>query len=102
MDSFVGRSPVSPLSYLQAALMIYTMVPMSRRLEKLNTLAAQERNFYDHSSYWGFKIFRDKFIELHQLPRAFLFDLYHLQHYNVRPLGVLILGMSGAAVPVPL
>jgi hypothetical protein len=32
----------------------------------------------------GFKIFRDKFIELHGLPNAFLFDLYHLQSYKVR------------------
>jgi hypothetical protein len=67
----------------QAALLIYAMVPLTRRLEKLNTQAISERNLQNHQSYWGFKIFRDKFIEVHGLPNAFLFDLYHLQSYKV-------------------
>lgn len=67
---------------LQAAILIGAIMPMRRRLEKMNTRAAADDRTKYQKAYYGFRIFRAKFINMHSLPRNFMYDLYHMQSYK--------------------
>ncbi len=82
---------------LQSSVLIHSIRPIKRELVKLNTLAVVGFKGSDHHAaletqvekagwcradcldpalFGGFQEFRDKFLEQHELPPAFLFDRY--------------------------
>jgi hypothetical protein len=53
----------------QAGLMISTIRPLRKQLERLNS---DPRATSD--TFWGFRMYRERFIRAHNLPDNFLFD----------------------------
>lgn len=72
---------------IQAAILIYAVLPMQKRLEKMNSAASADDTTRNYRAQLGFRVFRAKFIDMHNLPKTFLFDLYQIQSYKVRPHG---------------